>query len=231
MQTYLAWRAAMHDLVDEDDNKDWKDVEQQSFAVTLMTEALAPTNVFFSNPAAIKRAFETAGMSLVAGARNFLAICGTTAGCRRRWTSGRSKLAKISRLTWRRRFPQPAMRGHPVRAANEKVYERPLVLIPPQINKFYIMDLAPGRSFIEYATKHGVPMFTISWRNPTPPDRDWGLDEYVTACKDAIDAACDISGSPDCNVSAYAPAESRLRCCWDISRRRATSVSTRRPCW
>ena len=84
--------------------------------------------------------------------------------------------------------------------ATDKVYERPLLFIPPQINKFYIMDLAPGRSFVEYAVKHGIPMFTISWRNPTPRDRDWGLDEYVTACKDAITAACEITGSPDCNV-------------------------------
>ena len=63
--------------------------------------------------------------------------------------------------------------------ATDKVYERPLLFIPPQINKFYIMDLAPGRSFVEYAVKHGMPMFTISWRNPTPQNRDWGLDEYV----------------------------------------------------
>jgi len=72
MQTYLAWRTAMHELVADGDGRDWKDVEQQRFAVTLMTEALAPTNTFFGNPAALKRAFETAGMSLVAGARNFL---------------------------------------------------------------------------------------------------------------------------------------------------------------
>jgi polyhydroxyalkanoate synthase subunit PhaC len=84
--------------------------------------------------------------------------------------------------------------------ATDKVYERPLLFIPPQINKFYIMDLAPGRSFVEYAVKHGLPMFTISWRNPTPQNRNWGLDDYITACKDAIAAACEITGSPDCNV-------------------------------
>src|ERR1019366_10821039 len=72
--------------------------------------------------------------------------------------------------------------------------------IPPQINKFYIMDLAPGRSFFEYGTRHGLPIFTISWRNPAPRNRDWGLDDYVNTCKEAMAAACEISGSPDCNV-------------------------------
>ena len=55
----------------------------------------------------------------------------------------------------------------------------PLLLVPPQINKFYIMDLAPKRSLTEYAVARGVPFFTVSWRNPQPEHRDWGLDEYV----------------------------------------------------
>jgi polyhydroxyalkanoate synthase len=82
----------------------------------------------------------------------------------------------------------------------EKVFARPLVMIPPQINKFYIMDLTPKRSFIEYALDHGQQVFTISWRNPTIALRDKGLDDYVEACENAIDIACDIAGSPDCNV-------------------------------
>src|SRR5271163_4316 len=72
MQSYLAWRSAMHDLVNEDEGVEWQDVEQQKFAITLMTEALAPTNLFWTNPAALKRAFDTAGMSVVWGLRNFL---------------------------------------------------------------------------------------------------------------------------------------------------------------
>ena len=71
------------------------------------------------------------------------------------------------------------------------------MLVPPQINKFYIMDLAPKRSLTEYAVARGVPFFTVSWRNPRPEHRNWGLDEYVTALKDALDAVCEISGSPD----------------------------------
>jgi polyhydroxyalkanoate synthase subunit PhaC len=72
MQAYLAWRTAMHDLVNEDENIEWKSVEQQKFAVTLMTEALAPTNAFWLNPTALKRAFDTSGMSVMWGLRNFI---------------------------------------------------------------------------------------------------------------------------------------------------------------
>ena len=49
----------------------------------------------------------------------------------------------------------------------------------PPIGKYYFMDLAPGRSFVEYAVAHGITMFVTSWRNPTAEHRDWGLDEYV----------------------------------------------------
>ena len=59
------------------------------------------------------------------------------------------------------------------------------MLVPPQINKFYIMDLAPKRSLTEYAVARGVPFFTVSWRNPRSEHRNWGLDEYVTALKDS----------------------------------------------
>src|SRR5258708_7134326 len=201
MQSYLAWRTAMHDLVDEDNGADWKDVEQQKFALTLMTEALAPTNALWTNPAALKRAFDTSGMSLVWGMRNFISDLWNNGGMpqqvdKRPFEVGRNLAGSAGAVGYR--SPLFELIQYP--ATTEKVYERPLVVIPPQINKFYIMDLAPGRSFFEYATKHGIPLFTISWRNPTPRDRDWGLDEYVNACKEAIEAACEISGSPDCNV-------------------------------
>src|SRR6266436_1849083 len=72
MQSYLAWRIAMHDLVNDGDSVEWKEIEQQKFALTLLTEALAPTNALLGNPAALKRAFDTSGMSLVSGLRNFV---------------------------------------------------------------------------------------------------------------------------------------------------------------
>jgi polyhydroxyalkanoate synthase len=201
MQSYLAWRTAMHDLVGDDDFGDWKDAEQMRFAVTLLTEALAPTNSLAGNPAALKRAFDTSGMSLVAGLKNFASDLIWNNGMplqvdKRPFAVGKNLAVSPGAVVFR----SPLCEVIQYAPATEKVFERPLLLIPPQINKFYIMDLAPGRSFIEYAVKHGMQMFAISWRNPTPANRDWSLDDYVTACKQAIDAVCEISGSPDCNV-------------------------------
>src|SRR4029453_7511758 len=82
----------------------------------------------------------------------------------------------------------------------KKTRTRPLVAIPPQINKFYIEDIAPGRSLIGHTVAAGIPYFAISWRNPTAEQRDWNLDTYVAACTEAVEVACDITGSPDANT-------------------------------
>jgi len=201
MQSYLAWRGAMHDLVGDEDFGDWKDAGQARFVMTLLTEALAPTNLLAGNPAAVKRVFDTAGMSLVAGLRNFAVDLFTNRGMpqqvdKRPFEIGRNIGVSPGAVVYR----NPLCEVVQYTPATERVFHRPLLLIPPQINKFYIMDLAPGRSFIEYAVKRGIQVFTISWRNPTPADREWGIDEYVSSCKEAIEAACTITASPDCNV-------------------------------
>jgi polyhydroxyalkanoate synthase len=80
------------------------------------------------------------------------------------------------------------------------VFTAPMVLVPPQVNKYYFMDLAPGRSLVEYAVSQGFPMFAISWRNPTAEHRDWSLDTYVGAVEEAVRVACEITGSDTANT-------------------------------
>ena len=79
------------------------------------------------------------------------------------------------------------------------VYARPLVLVPPQINKFYFMDLAPGRSLVEFAVRRGFQVFVVSWRNPTAEQRDWDLNTYVGAVLDALRVAAEITKSASVN--------------------------------
>ncbi len=201
MQSYLAWRHAMHDLVADEDEYDWKEREQQKFAVTLLTEAISPSNSPILNPAALKRAFDTAGMSIARGVGNFLSDLWNNGAMpsqvdKRPFKVGENLGTSAGVVVHR----SPLFELIQYAPQTDKVYERPLVLIPPQINKFYIMDLAPGRSFIEYAVKHGIAMFAISWRNAKPENRNWSVDDYVAACQEAIDAARDITGSPDVNL-------------------------------
>ncbi len=72
-----------------------------------------------------------------------------------------------------------------------------MVVVPPQINKYYVMDLAPGRSFVEYAVAQGFQVFAVSWRNPTAAQRDWGLGTYVDALEEAMEAAAEVVASDD----------------------------------
>ena len=69
--------------------------------------------------------------------------------------------------------------------ATPKVHRYPVLLVPPMINKFYILDLAPNRSLIEFAVQQGYQVFAVSWRNATPAQREWDFDTYVEALKQA----------------------------------------------
>jgi polyhydroxyalkanoate synthase len=80
------------------------------------------------------------------------------------------------------------------------VYARPLLIIPPQINKFYVFDLAPEKSIVQFALKGDLQTFVISWKNPTANESQFGLDTYVRALEEAVDAIRDITGSDDVNV-------------------------------
>jgi polyhydroxyalkanoate synthase len=87
--------------------------------------------------------------------------------------------------------------------AGETVYEVPSLLIPPQIGRYYFTDLAPGRSFAEYAVSRGLNHFVVSWRNPGPDQRDWGLDQYIEAALEAVETVAAITGKPKVNLIAF----------------------------
>ncbi len=207
MQFYLAWRSAMHDLIglttETTGGEDWKLPAQERFAVTLLTEALAPTNTLIGNPAALKRAFDTAGRSLVEGLRNYVNDLMTNGGMpsqvdKRPFEVGRNLAMTPGAVVHRGKLCELIQ----YQPATAQVYERPVLLVPPEINKFYVMDLAPKRSFTEYAVAHGLQFFTVSWRNPGPEDRAMGLDDYINACKEASAIVSAITGSPDLNLLA-----------------------------
>ena len=83
------------------------------------------------------------------------------------------------------------------------VRERPVLVVPPPIGRFYFLDLRPGRSFIEYSLARGLQTFVLSWRNPGKDQRDWDLDTYAARVLRAIDAIRDITGSGDVNTIGF----------------------------
>jgi polyhydroxyalkanoate synthase len=200
MQTYLLYASTLQKLV-EDSALDPKTEQRARYALSLVTDALAPTNSFLTNPAAMKHAFDTSGLSLLRGARNLFGDLRHNGGMPsmvdgRPFEIGRNLAVSPGAVVHREEVFE-LIQYTPTTGT---VYERPLVLIPPQINKFYILDLAPGRSLIEYLVGQGIPVFAVSWRNPTARHREWGLDTYVRACQSAIEVATEVTECDDCNL-------------------------------
>src|SRR5204863_3674387 len=94
----------------------------------------------------------------------------------------------------------PVMELIQYRPVGAQLHKRPLLIAPPQINKFYVFDLVPEKSIIRYCLERNLQAFAISWKNPTPAERRFGIDTYVEALEDAVEVMRDITGSEDVNV-------------------------------
>ena len=200
MQAYLVEQQAAHGLID-DIQLDDKSRARAHFAMSLVTEALAPPNNLLTNPNALAKAAQTRGQSLLAGARHFAHDLRHHGGVpsqvdTRPFTVGGNLATTPGQVVYRSEVFELIQ----YQETTPKVHHRPLVAIPPQINKYYITDLAPGRSLVEATVAAGIPYFTLSWRNPTPEQRDWNLDTYVSAAKEAIQVAAEISRSDAVNT-------------------------------
>ena len=194
-QAYLAAANAVTAAVG-DAALDWRRAEQARFAAGVLVSALAPTNTLPGNPAACRRAFETGGLSLLRGTRNLIADA--TAGLRtprqvdqRPFTLGQNIGATPGAVVFRNEVLEIVQ----YTPTTPRIRAVPLLIVWSLINRFYILDLAPGRSFIEYAVGQGIPVFVTSWRNPGRGQKDWNLDTYASALLEAIAAVKKISGS------------------------------------
>src|SRR5262249_42296535 len=94
----------------------------------------------------------------------------------------------------------PVMELIQYRPMGAKLHKRPLLIAPPQINKFYVFDLVPETTIIRYCLDGSLQVFAISWKNPTPAERHFGIDTYVGALEEAVDVIRDITGSDDVNI-------------------------------
>jgi len=200
VQSYLVSAQALDHLVD-DAELDWRDERRMRYLVDQVTAALAPSNAPFVNPAALKAALDTGGMNYVRGAGQLVrelarkphipAMVDESA-----FAVGRDLAITPGQVVLR----TPLIELIQYRPRTEQVREHPVLMVPPMINKYYVADLAPGRSMIEHQLDNGLQVFTISWRNPGAEESDWGIDEYVGAVIDALDAVESITGSPTTNL-------------------------------
>jgi polyhydroxyalkanoate synthase subunit PhaC len=174
------------------------------FAMQLMCDAFAPSNVPWLNPGVVKEAMDTDGMSLVQGMRNFMEDLKNNGGYPRQVDASAFELGKNIAATPGR----VVMRNELIELIaydpqTPDVFEIPLLCSPPWINKYYIMDLAPGRSFVEWALKHGHQVFMISYRNPDEKMSHLKMDDYLReGVLAALDAVQDLTGAKQVNIAS-----------------------------
>ena len=201
MQGYLATSRAVGGLTEDVELSDWHRREQARFVTNLVTSALAPTNTLLGNPAAIKATLETGGGSLVAGVKNLISDLRNNGGLpsqvdRSQFVLGKNVAATPGAVVYRNEVLE-LLQYTP---QTTSVHRTPVVVVPPQINKFYFMDISPGRSLIEFSLQQGLQVFAISWRNPTKEHRDWDLNTYGDAIISALDAVQTITKSDKVNL-------------------------------
>lgn len=200
-QSYLAACKHASEWIDDCDFSP-EDVERSRFVISLVTDALAPSNLPI-NPQVIKRLIDTGGKSAVNGARHFVHDVQNNGGLpaqvdKNAFTVGENIATTPGAVVYR----NDVLELIQYRTQGDSVYSRPLLIVPPQINKFYVFDLSPEKSFVKFATENGIQVFMVSWRNPTPDQRDWGLDTYLVALEEAVDIMRSITGQDQTNLFA-----------------------------
>ena len=133
----------------------------------ILVDALAPTNGLFSNPAALKKIVDTGGESLWSGVKNYVEDLVKNGGMPSQVDDRPFKVGKnVATTPGVGRFSRRGLRADPVSADDAEVWRAPARRQPPQINKFYSLDLSPEKSMIQFLLWQGVQVFCISWRNP-----------------------------------------------------------------
>src|SRR5262252_6855840 len=199
-QSYLAWGNALYRFLDEA-KIDRRDAERAHFLISLIVDALAPTNSLAGNPAALQKLVETGGASLLRGFENLVRDVMRNGGLpaqvdTRTFAVGKNLATTPGAVVLR----TDVMELIQYRPTTGDVYQRPLLIAPPQINKFYVFDLVPEKCIIRYCLDAGLQTFAISWKNPTAAERNFGLETYVAALEQAVDAMRAITGSENVNI-------------------------------
>jgi polyhydroxyalkanoate synthase len=192
VQAYLAAGRTAEELVAEAD-LEWRDAERLRFVVDNLVQALAPSNQPLTSPVFWKALIDSGGGSLVRGARHLAGDLATPPRVPTMATADAFEVGADLAVS-----PGAVVLRTPVfellqyRPRTPRVQRVPLLVVPPTINKYYILDLAPGRSLVEYLVDSGQQVFVVSWRNPDARHRDWDADTYGQAILEALEATRQI---------------------------------------
>ncbi|HIG44208.1 MAG: alpha/beta fold hydrolase [bacterium] len=196
---WLAWQNRMLEWVEALDLEE-TDRGRARFLVQLYIDTMAPTNFLLGNPSALRKAYQSGGQSLFTGLKNFIGDLQDNGGMpsqvdKSAFTVGGNVATTEGVVV----FTTPILELIQYKPVHQKVKARPVFIVPPQINKFYLYDLSEHNSFVRYLLKEGFQVFIVSWRNPTPEHRDWGLEDYIDSIDQAIDACLEVTGQDAIN--------------------------------
>ncbi len=201
-RTYLAQTDAMFKVLDAAP-VDQRTKAQWGFALRQIVDAASPANHLATNPEALQLAMETGGASLVEGMRLFtedlaqgrISMTDSTA-----FEVGRNVCTTPGSVIFQNELIQLIQ----YKPTTTKVYKRPLVIVPPCINKYYILDLQPENSFVANAVAEGNTVFLVSWRNAGPEQSELTWDDYISdGVLRAIDVAQAITGADKVNTLGF----------------------------
>jgi len=202
VQAYLAWAGTVEALL-ADADLDWRDAERMRFVLSNLIDAAAPSNNPLISPAGWKAIIDSGGLSALRGLRSLASDLSAAPRVPAMVAPDAFEvgidLAVTPGAVVARSDISELIQYEPV---TPSVYRYPLLIVPPMINKYYITDLAPGRSMIEYLVGQGHQVFVLSWRNPDARHRDWDLDSYGAAIATALGTVRSICRAPQASVSA-----------------------------
>ena len=185
------------------------DKAKMDFALRSIIEAMSPANSPFTNPVALERAMETNGASLISGMQNLIQdmqrgqITHTDPTAFKLGENIAATKGKVVHQT-------PLYQLIQYDPTTEDVLETPLIIFPPWINRFYILDLTAEKSFIKYCVDHGITVFIVSWKSADSTMKDIVWDDYIAAQIDAIDTVCSGLDVPDVHAIGYCVAGTTL---------------------
>ncbi|MDB6141970.1 MAG: poly(R)-hydroxyalkanoic acid synthase [Pseudomonas sp.] len=199
LQAYLSWQHQLKSWID-DSNLSKDDRIRAHFLFSLVNDAMSPSNTLL-NPLALKELYNSGGSSVFRGLSHMVDDLLHNNGLPSQITKDAFEVGKtVATTAGAVVFRNELLELMQYKPMSEKQYARPLLIVPPQINKFYIFDLSPSNSFVQYALKNGLQVFMISWRNPDVRHREWGLSSYVEALEEAMNVTRAITGAREVNL-------------------------------
>lgn len=206
-QSYLIAANTIQSIVAEAEGLDEKTARKVEFYTKQYVDALSPTNFVLTNPEVIEKTIETRGENLLQGLNNFVNDFDPDSGSLRikmtdldAFEPGKNVAVTPGKVIYQNELMQLIQYA----PSTEQVFKKPLLIIPPWINKFYILDLQPKNSLIKWLTDQGHTVFVISWVNPDESLRDKDFEDYIfqgpLAAVEAIEKA---TGEKQVNVAGY----------------------------